>query len=208
MAQSLPSAAYERALFVIKVQLGLIGFAVLIIAALSSVIIAMFPLKTTELVVYEFKTGTQNFVKVQAAGQNMRANEPLLDRFIREYVTYREKVDRLTEQDRYRRVYAMNSADENKRFRAAYGGEDAPVNQPGFNRDVKIIRSTRLANSYYQVEFQTSDSWEDTPDVPPVENEWVATMAFTFSDQMVSKEEANFNPLGLFVSRYSLSRRQ
>lgn len=206
-----PLAAYERSIFLIKVMLGIIATLAGIVVMLAIAIASILPLKSTELVVYEFRDSTKNFVKVQAAGQNMRANDALLDLFMREYVANRETVDRLTETQRYTRVIAMNSKEETQRFKSAYSGPQAPMNQKGLNRRVEITRTTRLANSFYQLEFKTVDSWdsEDGRSPPPeTVSEWVATLAFTFSDQVVTTEEARFNPLGLFVTRYALSGRK
>src|SRR5690625_4153691 len=122
-----PSAAYARAIFLNKVLLGVCMALVLAIAALAAAIMVMLPLNSTEVIAYEFKNGTQNFVRVHAAGESLRANEPLIDRFLREYVVNRETVDRMTEPERYRRVYAMNTPAENRRFREAYGGKEALV---------------------------------------------------------------------------------
>lgn len=208
--ESGPLASYQRALFVIKVQLWLIAVLAFVIVGLGILVASLFPLKTTELVVYEFKDNTKNFVKVHSAHQNLQANEPLLDRFMQEYVENRETVDRMTESLRYRRVMAMNSSAENSRFKANYGGPGAPINQKGFNRAVEIQRTTRLALNYYQVEFKTTDWWdaeEGRKKEPEVVNEWIATFEFRFEPQVVSREEATFNPLGIFVNRYALSKR-
>lgn len=208
--ESGPLASYQRALFIVKLQLGIIAFLSFVIVALCILIASLFPLKTTELVVYEFKDSTKNFVKVQAANQDLQANEPLLERFMQEYVENRETVDRMTESLRYRRVMAMNSSNENSRFKANYGGPNAPINQKGFNRTVEIQRTTRLARNYYQIEFKTSDWWdaeEGRKKEPEVENEWIATFEFRFEPQVASREEATFNPLGIFVNRYALSKR-
>lgn len=208
-----PLASYQRALFVIKVLGGIVAALSFVIVGLCILIASLFPLKSTELVVYEFKDNTKNFVRVHAANQDLQANEPLLDRFMQEYVENRETVDRITESLRYRRVMAMNSDAENARFRANYGpsNPNAPIKQKGFNRTVDIQRTTRLARNYYQIEFKTTDWWdaeEGKKQEPEVINEWIATFEFRFEPQVASREEATFNPLGIFVNRYALSKRK
>lgn len=205
-----PSASYQRSIFLIKVQLVIIALLIFVVVCESVVIVSLFPLKSTELVVYEFKDNSKNFVKVHAANQPLQANDVLLQLFMEEYVINRETVDRVSESLRYRRVMAMNTSDENARFKANYGGPNAPINQKGFNRDIEIKRSTRLAKNFYQVEFSTRDWWdaqEGPKKQPEVNNEWVATFEFKFEPQVVSMAEATFNPLGIFVSRYALSKR-
>jgi len=167
----------------------------------------LFPLKTIEPVIVEFSSSRNNFVTVASGRQNLTSNFMLIRHFLRQYVVQREKIDKITEEQRYQVVYAMSGDEVSQSFRAVYGDpEKGLFFIDKFKRDITITRDDPLAKGIHQVEFITTDTYDDERGTE--ESEWVATISYKFVDQMVTYSEADFNPLGLIVTEYSLSKRK
>lgn len=181
-----------------------IAFAVLAIAAFC-LLVMLFPLKEKELVFVEFQSAGNNFVRVRHADGELRADTQLIGWTTRMYVSARETVDQITERERYQAVMAMSSSQVANTFRTVYGGPDALLNRDGCKREVKILRDSPLAYGIHQVEFETTDTPQCRTTTEPVQ--WVATLSYSFSDQLVTYADRYANLLGLFVDEYSLSRR-
>lgn len=174
---------------------------------LAVCIASMFPLKKIEPVFVEFQSGLNNFVRINAPGEEMRASQTLISYFLRLYIHDRETVDKTTETEiRYPRVMALSGAEVGANFRRVYGDKNTGLFfRPGFKRSLLISRDTSLGPGIHQVEFVTVDSVDGKPG--EARTEWVATIGYEFSTQEVSFDDRLINPLGLFVSEYSLTRR-
>lgn len=201
VTKSLP---YRKVQMLNNTLIGLVVVFALVIACLSIAIFGMLPLKEVRYEFYEFDNATQNFVKVEKANARIRSNAALASMFLRRYVTDREVIDKATEADRYKRVRFMSSDDVWKAFVETYGKQDGLVRKPGFKRDIEILREQPLAAQVFQVEFRTTDYLEGKSEAD--RNYWVATMNFDFRDQKVAYEDRLLNPMGLFISNYSIAR--
>lgn len=208
MASDYPSMPWLQAVKTSRILLGVVITLSLVIVAQGVSMSYLFPLKEKIPVFVEFQTGGNNFVVVEAASKNVRANQALLAMFVRLYVTSRERIDKQTETEiRYPRVVAMSSPKVSKNFKDIYGNKSTGLFfQEGFKRDVVITRDSSLANGIHQVEFKTIDTIEGRKG--ETIGEWVATVSYDFADQLVSYDERLMNPMGLFVTGYTLSKRR
>jgi type IV secretion system protein VirB8 len=196
------------------VSLKLNRFLTIIVVVQSFVIVGMatsyvflFPLKEKIPIIVEFSNGTNNFAIVQKGNEEIRSNANLIEMLLTRYVTDRETVDKITEEPiRYPRVMAMSSPTLGADFRRTYGDKTMGLYfKEGFKRSIRVTRSSSLAPGVFQLEFVATD----TLDGRGGENksEWVATMDYGFSDQLVKYDERLLNPVGMFISEYTLSRR-
>lgn len=200
----------------VRVLLWVVVVEAAVIAGLAVTVTAVFPLKTIEPVYVEFQSAANNFVKVVAAGQDIRANELVLATQLRKYVKDRETVDKVTESERYAQVMAMSDQEPGgvaDVFHKLYGNpETGMFYKPGAKREVQIVLDTALAPGVHQVEFKTFDTQNGQPVKDPATGreygEWTATIAYEYADQSVSYDKALLNPTGLVVMEYSLAKRR
>lgn len=179
----------------------------------------LWPLKTIEPIYVEFQHSTNSFVVVQRAGRNVRANTQLISMFLRSYVSSRETVDKITENDRYRFVVALSGPETARVFKELYGDKDRGLYyQEGKKRYVHIISDNDLGANIHQIMMETSDIDEridkDNDGHPDVmKTEWIITLKYGFYDQYVNldprKEGASLlNPMGIQIEEYSIKKLQ
>jgi len=188
---------WEQAVRLNRRLIWVIAALVVVILALAGALAGLAPLKQTELKVVEFRSGTNNFVEIASAKGELRANEVLRSKEARRYVAKRERVDQITEPERYVVVRQMSSDDVWRRFRRQY--EDL-IAREGFKRDVVITRDSHVAPGVHRVEFRTEDSNGYT-------GHWAVNIQYEYRDERVSYENRLLNPTGMVVTAYSLSRR-
>lgn len=203
-----PNAPWLQAMKTNRLLSGIVVFQLLVIAALGFSISALFPLKEIVPVIVEFQSGGNNFVVLAKAGEELSANLGVITREIRQYVVYRERVDKVTESDiRYPFVFGLSSPEVANTFKEVYGNTESGLFfKKGFKRDVVIKRDTPLARGIHQVSFITIDTIDGKEG--EIKNEWVATIGYKFEEQEVSFEEKLLNPLGMVIEEYTLSRRR
>lgn len=192
----------------------LLGFSVVAVTVEAIVIASLFPLKTIQLEIVEFQSSTNNFVKVAAAGEDISINQLVTSMFLRRFVVDREKIDKVTEQDRYARVIAMSTDELGADFQTVYGGQKALYYKQGFKRDIEITRDASLGYGIHQIEFKTFDTYDNKPSDKVLDNnrkatgEWVANLSYTMVDHEVNLDDLYLNPQGIVIDQYSLSRRK
>lgn len=176
------------------------------IGALSISMSTLFPLKTTELMILEMKSEDENFVVLHRAGENLRANMPLVGKFLRAYVVDREKVDKVTEQVRYRQVAAMSSKAVKKNFRTFVEDKKiSPYLRPNLKRRIENVRDVPIAKGIHKITFERVDTYDHRPGQDPKVTSWEAVIHYKFLDQKVQYSKTRMNPLGLFVIEYTLT---
>lgn len=206
--EATPEAPYLQAARNAKIMGRCLLGAFLCIFALCILIAVLLPLKEKEIVVVEFKNGTNNVVVLEKADKNLQANDKLLSSMLRIYVSDRESVDKITEASiRYPRVRDMSSNEVWMQFHSVYGNaEVGPFFQKGLKRAIQIITDAKLADGIHQIEFQRTDQIDGQPG--EAVSKWVATIRYVFVDRKVTEAEALRNPMGLIVTEYSVKARQ
>lgn len=178
-----------------------------VILGMATSYVFLFPLKEKIPIIVEFSNGTNNFTIVQKGNEEIRSNANLNEMLLRRYITDRETVDKITEEPiRYPRVMAMSSSTVGADFRRVYGDKNIGLYfKEGFKRAIRITRSSSLAPGVFQIEFIATDTLDGRRG--ETLSEWVATMAYGYADQLVKFDDRLLNPVGLFISEYTLSRR-
>lgn len=209
-----PNAPWLTALKTARLLGWLLAVSVLANVGMGFSMSLLFPLKEIKPIFYEFKDSNDNFVMVQAAEGNLRANGRLIAMFLRQYVDDRETVDKQTEETiRYPRVMSMSDDAVATNFKNVYGNKSTGLYfREGFKRAVNITRDASLDYGLHQIEFQTIDTIEgkagEAQGREPTVNEWVATVSYDFSNQLVSYDKSLMNPMGIFIQEYTLSKRR
>lgn len=204
--ENIPLAAHIKAVFLVRVLTAIVIAEGILVFGLGISLATLFPLKEKVPVYVEFQSGGNNFVRIARAGEDLTNNQALVALMLRKYVMDRETVNKIDEKQRYAQVFSMSTEGTADTFRKLYGGKDALVHQPGRKREVIIERDTALDYGISQVAFRTIDTNESKSSQEPVVNKWVATIAYDFYPQLVNIDNKHLNPMGLFVTEYTLSR--
>ena len=169
-------------------------------------IAVLLPLKSTEYQLYEFSASGQTFYRIGSA-DDLAVRRPALIRMAaRQYVSYRERIDRLTEESRFASVLAMSSDEVAAEAQASYTAVNEAL--AGGTRQIVIELDYFLNNNpayqIHHVEFKTIDrdqSGESTS------HYWQAVLGYRFNEQQVRLDDLVQNPLGFEVVSYAITKR-
>lgn len=167
----------------------------------------LFPLKTTEYLLYEFSASGQTFYRIENAKDLISRKSALIRYAMREYVVDKESVNHLTESDKFIKVQNMSTNDVFAKFKQRYIDTTAKFFQKS-KRKITIELDTPFAGNFNQqvhiVDFSATDT--DEADVKTI-TYWQATIAYTFNEQKIRLDDLVHNPLGLEIFNYSINKR-
>ena len=209
--QDILSFPWRQAAKINRILTGLNFMQAVVIIGLTVLIIFLFPLKEKIPVFIALKDGSNNFVRVLAAGRNIPNQKQLIRYFIRDYVWARETVDKITERDaagrtgRYSKVWSMSGSNVKEVLKNLYLNTDTGLYfKAGFNRHVEIINDNELGLGVHLVELATTDT---TYGKNKRRGKWTVTLSYQLLDQQVSYADGLLNPLGIFITEYSIQRK-
>jgi type IV secretion system protein VirB8 len=209
------SFPWIQALRVCRISIGVNIVQAFVIIGLIILIIFLFPLKEKEPVFVTFKDGSSNFVKITAVGQKARGEKQLIRYFLKEYVTARETVDKATEKDsadghvkgRYTKVWYMSGSKVKEAFKSFYLNKETGLFfKKGRKRNIEIVSDSELGRGVHLIELTTVDTIDGKPG--EIRQKWMVTLTYGFADQKISYEEGLLNPLGLFITEYSIRKKE
>lgn len=172
----------------------------IIIGALCLTIVRILPLKEKEVQLVEFQSGGNNFVRIVNANKTLYTDDVLRSVSLRDYVVTRETVDKITEEERIKRIRFMSSPTVFENFKIT---NREMIVKEGFKRSIEIVRDTQVGPNIHSVEFKTVDLVNGHKRF----NTWKAYLRFqaeTLND--VPFEDRLINPTGLYVTEYHVSR--
>jgi len=173
-------------------------FLIIIILLLISAIVTILPLKETRIKYVEFaKAGSYHFKIIESP---LRKEQKLLliRQTLRDYVLNRisytgnVRIDTPSVQ----KVVAMSSVKVINQFRHVYERIDQETSIQ--RREVEIISDIPLSKNVHQVHYRTIDYH----DKKTYESQWVATISYQFSKQIVNSQNELLNPLGIVVDGF------
>lgn len=185
-----------------------------VVVALSVVVVVLaiaftflFPLKTVEYVMYEFRSSGQTFYRIDNAQKLISRKSALIRYALREYVVNKEAINHKTETDRFVRTSNMSTIQVFNQFKQRY--QESQIFFKDKKRSITIELDTPFANSWEQqvhiIDFSTVD--EDNKG-NKVRKYWQVTMSYIFNQQKVRLDDLVHNPLGLEVVSYSINKRK
>lgn len=201
----IPLASYEQAIRNNKILTLVVVLLTVLSVVLSGFVISLFPLKTTETIFYSFDRPGDNFVRIDKVNGSLAGNQLLVSSMLRRYVKDRETIDRVTEIERYPNIMSMSSNRIGNKFREEYGGDKSPLQQEEFKRQIRVVRDSYIDRGIHQVEFVTEDFRAGRL---VASSTWVASLAYEFDQSVVAYEARYINPIGIFVTEYSLAERR
>jgi len=177
----------------------------LIIVAQSVGITSILSFMKPERVYIEFSNSKDNFYKVYPAAEVRPESETgvkLTRAALRKYVYNRHKKDHVGDDIRAREVWAMSAPAEQQAFRKEF--DDMKKNLEDTEREIRVVSDSILEKSLHQIEFETIDEKAGMK----VVQSWIATIRFEFKPTEVNTADELINPLGIYVSKYSISKRE
>jgi type IV secretory pathway component VirB8 len=180
----------------------MMGVAAFIILLQLVAIVIILPLKETKVQYVAFSDSANVSFRVIPTPLTKDQKVLLLRQALREYVTNRSAIDFATEAHRFRRVVAMSNNDVEEELRDDWKRieKDASFSR----RDVKIISDIPIGRGVHQVEFKTTDKFQEQK----YENSWVVTISYKFMKQVVKEDNELLNPLGIVVTKYYQAKKQ
>jgi type IV secretory pathway component VirB8 len=139
--------------------------------------------------------------KVLPAPLSKSQGKLLLRQQLRDYVYNRAYIDNFTEKARFRKVYSMNTAEENEKFREEF---DRIKSESSFERrDVKVVADNSISNNIHQIELETIDHFQGKK----YKNYWTVLIKHELRKQQVSLTNEHLNPFGLTVTEYQIRKK-
>ena len=178
----------------------------LALAALEAIaLIMLLPLKQTEsvMLLVDRTTGYVQEISPSQAS-TVRADEAMIDSLLAQYVTARERFDRTSVQQDYRKAALWTGGAAQR----AYSAQMAATNpsspftlyRQGERRDVEVKSVTQVKPGNALVRFDTFLTTRDGRRVP--DGSWISLIDYGFTNAAMSYEDRLINPLGLQVDRY------
>lgn len=187
--------------FVVVVQL-------IINVVLAIVVCAAYPLKRIEPMLIQAKGKEDVYVTVTPLDPSIAGYSVLLESMVQKYIKQRESIDLVLDGNRWNEVRALSKIEVWKPFFETIVGAKEAYNKrlkDQVTRDVIIRNVSRLDHDLFQVEWIATDKHLHEALQSSV---WVSIVRFSTEPQNVVLEERFSNPLGFFVTAYSVSRKE
>lgn len=176
-------------------------FAVVILLTIT--LISLIPLKEKQPYLVFFSDPETNFVRVEPANYDIRADEALLKSIIASYVKNRETINRVNDIERYDEIRIQSSNNVWRLFNALVTQNNSIYTTKGIYRDIRIINTSILSNKVATVDFISIMMSEAT--ASKEYKRYRATLSYDFADQDINFDSLPKNPTGFKVNEYALT---
>lgn len=212
----LPTLSERRYLWTARAMAVALTVSLLANTALGFGIAALLPLVRVMPVLIGFHEPSNQVVTLEPLDLEARGLDYMTEFLIRQYVTVRNSVVN-DEQEMTRRWGVENSTMRLMSTDDAYNqfAQETKIAydrlvQEKFTRSVEILSVSKIAENYWQAEFQTRDHSllaGLSADQDPT-GLWVASMRIEFHPQRISFDNRLVNPLGFTVTAYSVTAKK
>lgn len=201
---------YRMAVYTNRLLALVTGVLAAIIVVMALALYGLLPLKSTEVFLVRADGRSDVVWTVEPISPRASAFDLAVESALRRYVIARERIDLVTEAERWGSVEYMSSPRVWKdfwSFMVKPPNGDSPydvMKERGLTRDISVERVDVIERGRrYQVTFSRMDRRLDRLEKSET---WVASMTVSFHPQKVTDEHKLTNPFGLFVDVYSLAR--
>ena len=172
---------------------------------LAGAIITLTPLKETKPYLLFFADGETNFVKVNDANMDIRADEALLKSILAGYVKNRELINRINDIERYEIVRIQSKRQVWTAFQNLVKQPNSIYSTPAVHRDIKILNVAILSNKVATIDFYASIKDENENPTPFGNKKYRASVEYAFENSQETYNNSLKNPPGIKTNRYTLS---
>ncbi|EAI7263285.1 virulence protein [Campylobacter lari] len=191
----------ERNIKAYMLYMILILSSIVILLALAIIFIA--PLKEVKPYLVFFSDGETNFVRVEQAGMDMRADENLLKSILAGYVKKRETINRIDDSERYEEIRLQSKKNVWDTFANLVKTPNSIYTTKGLYRNIEIINVSIFNKNVATIDFIAKITNRDA-----TENnfkKYRATMYFDFQPIEITYNSVPKNPTGFIVEQYSIT---
>lgn len=175
--------------------------------SLAIVVCLAYPLKTLEPMIIQAKGKDDVYITVTPVNPSIKGYDVLLETIVTRYITLRESIDLIMDIERWCEVRALSKPEVWKPFYDTIVGNKESYQKrlnDTVTRHVTLRNISRLDKDLFQIEWESTD--KQLHEVIQ-RNLWVSILRFTIEPQCVKENERFSNPLGFFVSAYSVTRK-
>ena len=160
--------------------------------------------KTPEPIIFEVNKAALKVVRVEKGNLGETKQSLLRSVSLRNYVSWRETLNHIDENDRWKKVRLMSSRDTYRVFFNMMNpdvNKRSPYANKAYNRKIEIITDYPISDGVHRVEFYATDtiSGETHPS-----KRFVAVIRYQSSDAFVSYDDRFINIDGLLITRYDI----
>lgn len=199
-----------------KIYTWFIGIIVFLISCIFMLIIAfqqLLPLKEVKPVYIGLDMGDDKYVYELIPVETIDGRLSIAKYFLRQFMEDWGTIDRVLENNRIDRIFAMTTEQVFKEFMRVRDSKERDPKTgnyvglhhiPGFKREIKILRDAMVQQRgderVHEIDFQTIDTNSNNPGNSSV-REWNAKIAYEFQPLKVRFEEdgSMLNPAGIIV---------
>ena len=210
---SLYETGYETRSLAMVARASTIAFVVSVILniTLALCLLVLMPLKEVQPYLLALKDKGEQVIHIEPIAQNTKGLNKLIEGLCRQYVSLRETIDGVTDEDRWLKHLFFLSSEEIWQDFASLMNSDSP-NTPlkkhkeaHATRSVFITVSSQVAENVYQVEWQSVTLHRGQEQE---RQRWVSTLEIDLQPNAVQAEHQFINPIGFTVTKYSVSKRE
>lgn len=196
--------------YIFRIERNIKSYMFLWILTLSLIIVflvigyfILLPLKQKEPYLVFFSNADTNFVRVEQANYNIRADEALLKSIIATYLLNRETINRIDDIERYEKVRQQSSKEVWGIFEKIVKQDGSIYSSKDVYRNIKIINLSILSNNVANIDFVSTTRAGISN--KSLMKRYRATIGYDFVNQELSFESVPENPSGFLVKGYALT---
>ncbi|MBZ7963315.1 virulence protein [Campylobacter sp. W0049] len=174
-----------------------------IVISLSVAITFLTPLKEVKPYLVFFSNAETNFVKVEQAGMDMRADENLLKSILAGYVQKRETINRIDDVQRYEEIRMQSKKNVWDTFVNLVKTPNSIYTSNGVYRTIEIINVSILNKNIATIDFFAKITNRDGS--VNSYKKYRATLYFDFQPIEMTYNSVPKNPTGFIVEQYSIT---
>ncbi|ECR0868721.1 virulence protein [Campylobacter coli] len=196
--------------FIFQLERNIKAYMLYIIIALTTIVVSLAiaiaflaPFKEVKPYLVFFSNGETNFVKVEQAGMDMRADENLLKSILAGYVKKRETINRVDDSERYEEIRLQSQKNVWQTFSNLVKAPNSIYTTQGVFRSIEIINVSIFNKNVATIDFIAKITNRDGS-----ENhlkKYRATLFFDFIPMELTYNSVPKNPTGFIVKQYSIT---
>ena len=203
--------SYRAMAFIARVStLGMIVLGMLCIA-LVCLVIQLFPLKENRPYLLVLKDKGEQVAQIEPIAMDTKGLNLLIEGLCRRYVSLRESIDGLSEEERWKEICFLSSEDVWQDFDNTMNikkNQNSPLKkhrEDKVTRGISIKVSSKIAEGVWQVEWESFSSRKQEE---LERHSWFSTLQVELRPGTVTIEDQFINPIGFTVVGYTVSKRE
>ena len=183
------------------IMLYIIIILAIIIILLTTAILFLTPLKEVKPYLMFFSEPNTNFVRVEQANLNIRAEEALLKNIIAGYVKKRETINRIDDTERYEEIRIQSSKKVWDTFTDLVKNKNSIYTTRNLYRNIEIINTSILSKNIATIDFVATITREREKE----SKKYRATLNYDFEEIEITYDSLPKNPTGFIIKEYSIT---